>query len=108
MTNGKYDVLDSTNSEASDYERLVSSLNHHYGQMSPHIAERKTGQLIKQAAYALENAVPALDLLQARLENYATIEYQDWEWHLFDRDGEGICSGKTIREMVLNLIFTDC
>lgn len=57
---------------------------------------------------AVETAVPALDLLQARLEQGATIAFQDGRWGLFNTDGDGICSGRTIRQMLMNLIFIDC
>lgn len=57
---------------------------------------------------AVEKAIPSLDLLQTRLEQGAKIEYQDEEWHLFEETGNGICRGKTVREMLMNLIFVDC
>ena len=57
---------------------------------------------------AVENAIPALDRLQDRLEQGAKIVFQDDRWCLFQKDGEFICSGETIREMLMNLIFVDC
>jgi hypothetical protein len=54
------------------------------------------------------NAIPALDLLQACLESGGVFNYQDGAWWLFDEHGEGICSGDTIREMLVNLVFTVC
>lgn len=63
---------------------------------------------ISKLCDAIENAVPSLDLLQSRLETKAEINFQDGRWCLFDNDGEVICSGITIRDMMINLIFTDC
>lgn len=57
---------------------------------------------------AVEGAIPGLDRLQERLEKGATIIFQDNRWNLFDKQGNGICSGKTIQQMLLNLIFVDC
>jgi len=52
--------------------------------------------------------IPALDLLQSRLESGCEISFEDGRWCLFDNDGEGVTSGETVREMLVNLIFTDC
>jgi len=49
-----------------------------------------------------------LKLLEARLSEGCKIEYQDGRWHIFEADGEGVCSGETIRELLINLVFTDC
>ncbi len=57
---------------------------------------------------AAESAIPALDLLQVRLEAGCYIRQQDDRWCLFDASGSGITSGTTIRSMLINLIFTDC
>ena len=51
---------------------------------------------------------PALDLLEIRLELGCQIEKCDMGWCLFDTDGECVCYGKSIRQMLVNLIFTDC
>jgi len=56
---------------------------------------------------AVESATPALDLLQARLEKGAVIAHQNSFWWLFDKNGEGICSGSTIRLLLISLIFVD-
>ena len=57
---------------------------------------------------AVEGAIPALGLLQARFEAGATIERQTGRWHLFAANGNSITSGDTVRTMLMNLIFTDC
>ena len=56
----------------------------------------------------VESAIPSLDLLQAHLDKGAYLSYQDNEWHLFRANGEGIVSGKNIREILMNLIWTKC
>ncbi len=56
---------------------------------------------------AVESAIPALDLLQKRLENGCEIINQDGLWGLFDRRGEGITSGESLRSMLLNLMWLD-
>jgi len=59
----------------------------------------------------LKSLIPALDLLQDRLSQGCYIEHQDGKWWLFngvaEKHGEGICSGETIREMLINLIFVN-
>jgi len=57
---------------------------------------------------AVEKAIPALDRLQDRLEAGSGIVFQDNRWYLFDADGEVVCYGKSIREMLIDLIFVDC
>ena len=62
----------------------------------------------KIRSIAFNAAIPSLDLLQARLEQGCEIVEQDSRWYLFDREGEYVTSGDTVREMIINLIFTDC
>ena len=63
----------------------------------------------KIRAIAFNAAIPALDLLQARLEAGCEIkEDVDGTWCLFDVAGEYVTGGDTVREMIINLIFTDC
>lgn len=58
---------------------------------------------------AVKEAVPSLDRLQDRLEQGAFIDKADEDcWGIFDKDGECLCWGKTIREMMVNLIWLDC
>ena len=61
----------------------------------------------KIRAIAFNAAIPALDLLQARYEAGCEIKKQEGRWYLFDRDGGYVSSGDTVREMIINLIFTD-
>ncbi len=51
---------------------------------------------------------PIFDLLQARLDQGFYIKKQDDRYWLFNPDGEGYCSGITLKSMMVNLIFTDC
>jgi hypothetical protein len=56
----------------------------------------------------IKEIVPSLDLLQIRLERGEYMVTQDGEWHLFDVEGEGVVSGKNLRELLINLIWIDC
>lgn len=56
----------------------------------------------------VEGAVPAIDLLQTRLENGEKLIYQDGAWWLFDTAGNGRATGITIRGLLQNLIWLDC
>jgi hypothetical protein len=49
----------------------------------------------------------AFDLLETRLLDGCYIGRQDGSWWLFNADGDGICSGVTLRDLMVNLIFTD-
>ena len=63
----------------------------------------------KIRSIAFKAVIPALDLLQARLEAGCEIkEDSDGTWCLFDVSGEYVTGGETVREMIINLIFTDC
>ena len=63
---------------------------------------------ISTLCYLVENAVPSIVLLQNRLERGEHLAKQDDRWHLFDADGDGVTSGKTLREILISLIFIDC
>ena len=52
--------------------------------------------------------LPVLDILEIRLELGCQIEKCDMGWCLFDEDGECVCYGNSIRQLLVNLIFTDC
>ena len=56
---------------------------------------------------AVEKAIPALGLLQTRLEHGAYIACDGNRWWLFDESGEGLCRGNTIRGMLIDLISVD-
>jgi hypothetical protein len=56
----------------------------------------------------VEGAVPAIDLLQVRLERGEHLAQQDNSWCLFDDEGNGQASGKNLRDLLLNLIWMDC
>jgi len=65
-------------------------------------------QEISDLCSAVEQAIPALDILQARLEQGAEIKQQNEQWWLFDKNGDGITYGNTVRGLIVNLIFCDC
>jgi len=50
---------------------------------------------------------PVFGILESLLHYGATIKEQDGRWHLFAKNGEGIISGTTIREMCVNLLMMD-
>ncbi len=50
---------------------------------------------------------PVIDRLQWHLERGAYIRQQDGECNLFAADGEGIACGKTLKEMLVNLVMSD-
>lgn len=56
---------------------------------------------------AVEGAIPSLDLLQARLDKGCDIKKHNDQYYLFD-GMDIVCSGDTVRTMLMNLIFTDC
>ena len=58
----------------------------------------------KIRAIAFNAAIPALDLLQTRLEAGGELKEQDGQWYLFDLEGESVTSGDTVREMIINLM----
>ena len=63
----------------------------------------------KIRAIAFNAVIPGIDLLQTRLEaGCEIVEEQDGTWCLFDTDGEYVTGGDTVRDMIINLIFTDC
>jgi len=55
-----------------------------------------------------DDLIPSLDLLESRLDSGCEIIKQEGRWKLFDKDGEQVCSGDTIRGMLVNLIFVEC
>ena len=50
---------------------------------------------------------PVFELLEEYLSNGFYIKKQRGFWWLFNEDGDWFCRGRTIREMLVNLIFTD-
>jgi len=52
--------------------------------------------------------IPAIDLLEVRLERGEYLKKQDSIWLLFGAEGESIVSGKDLRELLVNLILTEC
>jgi hypothetical protein len=55
-----------------------------------------------------DDLYPVFELLETRLEQGYYFSKQGNRWWLFDPAGEGHCSGRTIRELLTNLIFVDC
>lgn len=57
----------------------------------------------------IEKMIPSLDaILMPELEKGAYFAYEDDNWWLFAKDGEGIACGKTISKLLTNLIFVKC
>ena len=52
--------------------------------------------------------IPALDLLETRLRAGGYIDKSDVGWTLRDKDGKHVTYGTSIRQLLVNLIFTDC
>jgi hypothetical protein len=52
--------------------------------------------------------IPALDLLEIRLQAGCQIKKCDMIWCLINKNGECVCYGDSIRQLLVNLIFTDC
>ena len=71
------------------------------------INESETAAMMNKAADVIEGMIPALDRLQERLDDQCYIKLQEGRWHLFGEDGESICSGDTVREILINLIFSE-
>lgn len=72
------------------------------------INEDVTNELMSEAADTIERMMPMLDILQERLSDECYIKLQAGRWYIFDGRGESVCSGESIREMLVNLIFVDC
>ncbi len=61
----------------------------------------------KAMSSAMDTVMPALDLLENWLDNGCEMIRQDGKWCLFDDDGELVCRGASIRELLIELIFVD-
>lgn len=48
---------------------------------------------------------PIFDILERLFLSNHTIDYQDEEWWLFDKTGEGLISGKSLRSLCINIIL---
>ncbi len=62
-------------------------------------------EALRAAAYA--TVIPSMDILQEKLEEGADIAQEDSRWYLYRRDGEMVVSGDSVREMLINLIFSE-
>jgi len=71
-------------------------------------SKKKKGPETYTNEQAFEIVIPALDLLQARLENGCKIVQQSGGWCLRDSDDVCVCFGQTISKMLISLIFTEC
>jgi len=68
----------------------------------------RIGELAREnAKLRQQDRYPVFDILQELLHYGATIKEQDGRWHLFAKNGEGIISGTTLREMCVNLVLMD-
>lgn len=54
----------------------------------------------------LEDLTFALDLLQTRFEAgcYIAKDYYNGEWWLWDKNGDGVCGGNTVKELLVALM----
>ena len=52
--------------------------------------------------------LPVLDILETRLDAGCEIKKCDMIWCLVNKNGECVCYGNSIRQLLVNLIFTDC
>jgi hypothetical protein len=67
----------------------------------------KTAKSIGGTSMTTDLLYPIFELLETRLSQGFYIKKQADTWWLFNPDGDGHCSGKTIRELLVNLIFTE-
>ena len=75
---------------------------HHLSYLAAREIERLRGLAVREVDF------PVLDgILTEKLFAGARIAYQDYEWHLFAKDGNGIAHGKTISKMIENLIWAE-
>ena len=63
---------------------------------------------ISQLCDLVENAVPAIDLLQKRLEQGQRIKQIHNRWAIEDEYGEPLFMSNSLRELMMNLIWIDC
>lgn len=64
-------------------------------------------RMMREAADALELHAKASDVLPRLLEIKCRIAKQDGEWHIFERDGNGVAHGATFLEMLEALQHVD-
>ncbi|RDH86382.1 MAG: hypothetical protein DIZ78_09440 [endosymbiont of Escarpia spicata] len=64
--------------------------------------------LMREAAHALENMIPGIDRLEDRLQDGCELIRQESRWYLYDRNGEYVTSGDTLRDAIISVIFIDC
>lgn len=62
---------------------------------------------IAEAADRIESYAKALDVLPRLLEIKCRIAKQDGEWHIFERDGNGVAHGATFQAMLEALQHVD-
>ncbi len=62
-------------------------------------------EALRAAAYA--TVIPSLDILQEKLGRGAGIHQEDDRWSLRNSCGELISDGESVREMLINLIFSE-
>lgn len=55
-----------------------------------------------------EKVIPAIDLLQRHLERGCELVQQDGGWCLFDKNDVLVSGSKTLRSLIINLIWIDC
>jgi len=94
--------------EKTKREKLIKSMRQLEKEHAPNKYPPIRMSDISALCDLVEGAIPAIDLLQAHLEQGEYLRKQDGEWSLFDAEGDGVVSGKTLRDILLSLIWMDC
>lgn len=53
----------------------------------------------------VDEIIPGLDIIEEYLSNGAKIKWQDELWWVFDKNGDGLYCGSTIRKLLVNIIL---
>lgn len=75
--------------------------------MAPHQKDRQQGKLILDCCELVGGLLLSIDHLERYLRDGATISFQDGEWWLFSKAGEGIKGSPTFEGLIVNIPPTD-
>lgn len=103
--NGHKDKIEHTDNDAKELLESMHQLEKDY---APNKYPPVRMSVISTLCNIAENMVPSIDLLQTRMERGEYLKRQDGKWWLFQKDGEGIFGEKTLRGILLGLIWRDC
>lgn len=67
----------------------------------------RDASLLRQAAYVIDNQIPALDILQSKLDSGAELRREDARIALYKPSGEYIIGGKTVMDLMVNLALSE-